>query len=386
MSRLPSIALLIEVSSAHARGLIRGISSYAQAKGPWRLRLIEPQRASEIRRWLADWDGSGVIARVESDAIAEALVARRVPVVNVAGASVLTQWPRVDTDNDAVCRLAASHLIERGYRHFAFCGMPRYEWSGWREDFFAAELARQGMTCDALELESLTAETSLAPKDKRLLRRWVANLPRPVGIMACNDHCGRLVLEACDDAELSVPDQVGVMGVDNDGLICELCLPPLSSIEVNCERIGYVAAETLDQMLHGAAPIAGERLIKPTMLVSRRSTDAGAVRDPTIGEAIRFIRTYACDEIDVRQVAQHVGVSRRYLEQEFRRMVGRSMHTEILRVRLETAQRLLGETDWKLQTIAQRSGFKQAAHLSGVFQRKFGMRPGQYRRRIQDSD
>jgi LacI family transcriptional regulator len=350
------------------------------------MHLMEPLRVAEIRRWLADWDGNGVIARVKTDAIAQVLLERGLPVVNVTGACANSKWPTVDTDNEAVCKLAAAHLIERGYRHFAYCGMANYEWSGWRRDFFAAELARQNAACSVLELPSLTAETGISQKDERLLNRWVAELPQPVGILACNDHCGQFVLQACGEADLSVPDQVGVMGVDNDGLICELCLPPLSSVEVNCERIGYIAAETLDLLMHGER--AGERLrlIKPTSIANRRSTDSGAVRDPTISEAIRFIRTYACEDIGIPQIAHHVGVSRRYLELQFRRTVGRSIHSEITRIRLETAQRFLGETDWKLQTIAERSGFKQAAHMSGVFQKTFGLRPGQYRRNVQNRD
>jgi LacI family transcriptional regulator len=172
--------------------------------------------------------------------------------------------------------------------------------------------------------------------------------------------------------------------VDNDDLVCQLCSPPLSSIEANCERIGYFAAETLGRVLRGGRPDLRETLIKPTTLVSRRSTDATAVREPIVAEALRFIRAYACKDLGALEVARHTNVSRRFLEQQFRKIVGRTIHTEIQRVRLETAQRLLGETDWKLQTVAERSGFKQAAHMSAVFHDKLRLRPGQYRRRVQN--
>ena len=386
MSRLPEIVLLIEVSSNYSRALIRGISSYSQANGPWSMHLMEPLRVAEIRRWLADWDGNGVIARVKTDAIAQVLLERGLPVVNVTGACANSKWPTVDTDNEAVCKLAAAHLIERGYRHFAYCGMANYEWSGWRRTFC------RGTRSAKCRVQR--ARTSVAyrrnghfPKGRAIAESLGGRAsPASRHSLACNDHCGQFVLQACGEADLSVPDQVGVMGVDNDGLICELCLPPLSSVEVNCERIGYIAAETLDLLMHGER--AGERLrlIKPTSIANRRSTDSGAVRDPTISEAIRFIRTYACEDIGIPQIAHHVGVSRRYLELQFRRTVGRSIHSEITRIRLETAQRFLGETDWKLQTIAERSGFKQAAHMSGVFQKTFGLRPGQYRRNVQNRD
>jgi LacI family transcriptional regulator len=378
------VALVIELSSIHARGLIRGISAYAQQQDAWRLHLIQQLHAGEIRRWLDSSPCEGLIARVETPSIAQVLAERNIPVVNVAGTTTMARWPRVDTDNQAVCSLAARHLIDRGYLSFAFCGMPHYEWSSWRKDLFASELARHGFACQQLDLPSLTPETQLSRKDQRTLDEWLNVLPKPVGILAANDHCGRIVLDACERVGRAVPDEIGVIGVDNDDLICELCRPPLSSIEANCERIGYVAAQTLDRMLDGQPPNCPESLIKPTTVVSRRSTDSTAVREPIVSEALRFIRAYACQEIGSLDVARHVKVSRRYLEQQFRHIVGRSIHTEILRQRLETAQRLLGETDWKLQTIADRSGFKQAAHMSAVFHATLGLRPGQYRRRIQN--
>jgi LacI family transcriptional regulator len=345
---------------------------------------LEQLRPGDIRRWLDRWPCDGLIARVETQAIAAVLSERRLPVVNVAGATTTAAWPRVDTDNQAVCSLAAGHLLERGYRYFGFCGMPHYEWSGWRRDFFAAELGRHGFACESLELPSLTPGTRLGQRDRGALAQWLARLPKPLGIMAANDYCGRLVLEACADGGFAVPDEVGVIGVDNDDLVCQLCSPPLSSIEANCERIGYVAAETLGHALRGGRPDLQEILIKPATLISRRSTDATAVREPIVAEALRFIRAYACKDVGALEVARYVNVSRRFLEQQFRSIVGRTIHTEIQRVRLETAQRLLGETDWKLQTVAERSGFKQAAHMSAVFHDKLRLRPGQYRRRVQN--
>lgn len=380
---VPRIALLIEVTNAHARGLIRGVSVYAQSRGPWKLQLVEQLRISDVRRWLATWQGDGVIARVQTPEIAEALASRKLPVVNVTGTTPIAGWPRVDTDNQAVCQLAVAHLVDCGYSHLAYCGMPQYEWSGWRQELFLQEVARHGQQVDLFDLPSLTADATPSLSDRRKLEEWVGRLPKPAGILAANDHCGRILLEACDAIGLAVPNQIGVIGVDNDELVCELCQPPLSSIEANCERIGYVAAETLDQMLQEHEILAQEMLIKPTILVTRRSTDLAAVREPIVGEALRFIRAYGCEEIGVIEVAAHVGVSRRYLEQSFRRTIGRSIHTEILRVRLEKAQRLLAETDLKLQTIAERCGFKRAAYLSAVFQDKLGLRPGDYRRRIQ---
>lgn len=389
--RFLNVGLLIEVSSAHGRGLIRGISEYSQERGPWRLHLVEQVRAADLRRWLDTCPCDGLIARVETPQIAAVLAERKLPVVNVAGTSTPAPCWHVDTDNQAVCALAVGHLVDRGYAELAFCGMTQCEWSRWRKDFFIAELAKQGLTCSELDLPSLTADTRLTLKERRTLLRWLNGLPKPVGILAANDHCGRVLLEACDEAQLAVPGEIGVLGVDNDEMVCQLCWPPLSSIETNSERIGYVAAEALGRLLGSSdspsssdvETVLPERLVKPVILISRRSTDAAAVREPIVAEALRFIREHACEEVYALDVAKHVSVSRRYLEQRFRQVIRRSIHMEVQRVRLETAQRLLAETDWKLQTIAERSGFKQAAHMSAVFFDKLRLRPGQYRQQIQ---
>jgi LacI family transcriptional regulator len=384
VSHAPNIAVLVELSNSHARGLIRGVSRYAQTHGPWKLHLLERLRPKDIQRSLKTWQCDGLIAKVKTPAIAEQLGKSGIPVVNVSGMTTIGRWLRVDTDDSAVCWLATSHLLDRGYRLFGFCGMPKYEWSRRRGALHAAELARRGMICHTIELPSLTFETSLSQKDRRRLIQWIATIPKPAGILACGDYCGRVVLEVCAEAEVAVPDMVGVIGVDNDEAICELCNPPLSSIESNCDQIGYVAAETLAQLLRGIRPESWESLIKPTKLVCRRSTDASAVGEPVVAEAIRFIRAYASGDLGVVEIARHVKVSRRYLELQFRGILGRSIFSEILRVRLETAQRLLGDTDWKLDIIAERSGFKHASRMSVVFLKKLGFRPGQYRRKMQN--
>jgi len=386
VSHATDIAVLVELSSGHARGLIRGISRYAQTHGPWNLHLLEHLRPRDIQRCLKTWQYHGLIAKVKTPAIAEQLCKADIPVVNVSGTTTVGRWRRVDTDDSAVCWMAVSHLLDRGYRSFGFCGMPRYEWSRRRGTLHAAELVRREMICHSIELPSLTFETPLSQKDRSRLVQWIAGIPKPAGILACGDYCGRVVLEVCAEAKVAVPDAVGVIGIDNDEAICELCNPPLSSIESNSDQIGYVAAETLAHLLGGTPPESWEILIKPTKLVGRRSTDAAAVGDPVVAEAIRFIRAYASGDLAVVEIARHVRVSRRYLEQQFRGVLGRSIFSEILRVRLETAQRLLSDTDWKLDVIAERAGFKHASRMSAAFVKKLGFRPGQYRRKMQNRD
>ena len=381
----PHVGLLFEVTSSYTRGLIRGVSRYAQTHGPWKLHLLEFLRPSDIRRSLDEWHCDGIIARIKSPAIATTLSRQPVPIINVSGLSTLADWPWFGTDEPAACRLAVDHLLDRGYGCVAFCGMPRYEWSPRVERLFAAEAARRGVACRRIDIPSLGMETTPSHKDRQMLARWVAELPKPVGIMACCDYCGRYVLEACDAAQVAVPDEAGVIGIDNNEEFCGLCFPPMSSIEPNAVLTGHLADAALASLLAGADPPPRTTFVVPTGVVARRSTDAQSAIEPVVAEALRFIRGYASGRLEVPDIARHVKVSRRHLEQLFRKTLGRSILTEIHRVRLETAQRLLGETDWKLERVAARAGFTHASSMSAMFQARLGMRPGEYRRRIQGS-
>ena len=379
----PHVGLFFELTSSYTRGLIRGVSKFAQTHGPWRLHLLEILRPADIRRSLDAWHCDGIIARVKTQAIADAIAGCGVPVVNASGSTRIAGWPWFGTDDAAVVWLAVDHLLAHGYATLAFCGMPNYEWSGRMADLFAAEAARHGVSCHRIDLPSLTMETPPSRADRSRLIRWIAELPKPTGIMATCDYCGRFVLEACNDAGLTVPDDVGVIGIDNNEEFCGLCLPPMSSIEPNASLTGFLAAEELARLLNGEARKSRPTLVKPIGVVARPSTDADATGEPVVAEAVRFIRGYGAGPIGVPDVARHVNVSRRHLELEFRRILSRSVLAEIQRVRLERAQRLLGETDWKMETVATRAGFRRAASMTAVFLKKLGMRPGEYRRKIQ---
>jgi LacI family transcriptional regulator len=382
-SHPPHVGLFFELTSSYNRGLIRGVSRFAQHNGPWRLHLLEILRPADIRRWLDARHCDGIIARVKTQTIAAAIAGCGVPVVNVSGSARIAGWPWFGTDDAAVCWLAVDHLVAHGYTTLAFCGMPKYEWSVRLAGLFAAEAVRHDVTCRRIDLPSLTLDNAPTRADRLRLTRWIAALPKPVGIMATCDYCGRFVLEACTDAGVVVPDEAGVIGIDNNEEFCGLCSPPMSSIEPNAALTGHLAAEELARLLAGEAPRSLRTFVKPIGVVGRRSTDADATGDPVVAEAVRFIRGYGVGSIGVPDVARHVNVSRRHLELEFRRMLGRSVLAEIQRVRLERAQRLLGETDWKMETVAARAGFRRAASMTALFVKKLGIRPGEYRRNIQ---
>jgi LacI family transcriptional regulator len=211
---------------------------------------------------------------------------------------------------------------------------------------------------------------------------WLQTLPRPVGLMACNDTRGQQVLNACREVGIAVPDAVAVVGVDNDELVCELCDPPLSSVVPNTRQIGYEAAALLDRLLRGEKPPRQLVWIPPLGIVTRRSTDILAIEDRDIAAAVRFIRDNACNGITVAEVVRRLPLSHATLERQFHRYIGRTPKAEIIRVQLERVKQLLAETNLSLKEIASQTGFTHTEYLSALFKSKTGQTPGQCRKSV----
>jgi LacI family transcriptional regulator len=374
--RRRKVALLIETSNAYARGLVQGVVHYVREHGAWSFQMMEQGRGDDPPAWLQHWDGDGIIARIETPRIARAVVKTGLPTVDLSAARLVTSLPWVETDDAEIARLAAEHLLERGFKHFGYCGDARFNWSVWRGDFFADRLRRAGH--DFHSYRSDPAETDLEMENRRLTE-WLRGLPKPVGIMACYDRRGQQVLDACRNAGLAVPDEVAVVGVDNDELLCELAAPPLSSVIPNTHRTGYEAAALLDRMMTGKKVAAKPHLISPLGVAARQSTDVLAIDDREIVRAVRYIREHACEGINVSDLLRAVALSRRVLEQRFQRLLGRTPHEEIMHVRLSRVQRLLAETDLPLYLIAERAGFEHVEYLSVAFKRELGKTPRQFR-------
>ncbi|HUS36716.1 MAG TPA: DNA-binding transcriptional regulator [Verrucomicrobiae bacterium] len=367
-----NVAVLVEMSSSHGRGLIRGVAQYAQRQTNWTLHLEEsgPLRASP--GWLKTWSGAGIIARIETPAIARAVLGKRIPVINVSGRTSPPGVPHVDMDNRAACDLIVEYFSQRGYRNFAFCGNPKFEWSSWRHDLFTRRLGKDRIFAHSFQLYDHHRNASA-------LIAWLNSLPKPVALFACNDLCGRYVLEACEQARLAVPDQISVLGIDDDDILCTLCRPQLSSVVPDTEGIGYLAAKTLHSLMRGEKIPEQPPLVPPLTVRTRESTDSAASSDWHVSQALRFIHGHATRDICVNDIVAQVHTSRRFLEKQFTQITGRSLHDEILRVRFETSQRLLTTTTLPLKEVAARSGFRRADYLSSIFRNKLNLTPSQYR-------
>lgn len=378
MPAMRKVALLVETSNAYARGLLQGIVSFRRERGSWSIYLAEHGRGDRPPAWLRGWKGDGIIARVETPTIANALQSVKVPVVDVSAARLIPALPWFETDDAAFAHLAADHLCGRGFIQFAFCGDPRFNWSNWRCEHFERAVRVAGFACAIYRPSRRFSVDDTAQVED--IAAWLRKLPKPVGVMACYDLRGLQVLDACRRIGLAVPEEVAVIGVDNDELLCELSHPPLSSVIPNTHRTGYEAAALLDRLMDGDKIERGvTHLIPPLGIATRQSTEVLAIADRNVARALNFIRQYACEGIKVDDVLKAVPHSRRMLENRFMKFIGRTPHEEIIRVRLDRVKILLADTDLTLAEIARRTGFNHVEYLTVVFRNKVGLPPSKFR-------
>jgi LacI family transcriptional regulator, galactose operon repressor len=377
----PRVALIVETSLASGRDILRGIARYLRVHGPWSI-YHEPRALEEsVPPWLTQWRGDGIIARIQNQPIADAVVSTGLPVVDVLGLVPGQRVPLVHVDDRAIARLGAEHLLERGFRHFGFCAVEGANWSDTRQEAFDVTVREAGFDCSVCRLPPDTRGLANWETQQNLLTDWVRSLPRPVGVMVCNDPRGQLVLEAARRAGAAVPEQVAVIGVDNDEPLCEISYPPLSSVKPDHRRVGYEGAALLDRMLHGETDPDAPVYVPPAGLVTRLSTDVLAIDDPHVATAVRFIREHACDGIGIDDLIAHAPLSRSTLQRRFRKALGRTIHDEILRVRLRRVEELLVDTDLSLESVADKAGFAHRQYLGEVFKARTGYTLAQYRDR-----
>lgn len=373
-----SVALLIETSNEYARGLLRGILRYQQEHERWSIDLDEQQRGANPPRWLKRYHGDGIIARIETDAIAKAVKAAALPVVDVSAARMIRGIPWVETDDEAIAKMAVDHFESRGLKQLAFCCEVEFNWAKWRRDSFVAEAQKRGLNIQTFDVGG-DAEGTTWSRERRRLSQWLTKLPEPCGLMASYDSLARRVLEVCDEIERKVPESIAVMGVDNDPLLCQFARPPLTSVMPDAEGAGYAAAEILDRMMHGQEVEETRTLLPPLGLATRRSTDVLAVDDIEVAAAARYILAHACDGIRVDDVVRRSELTRRVLENRFKQFTGQTPHELITATRLTRAEQLLRETKLNLSQIAQRVGLEHAEYLSVLFRKHRGITPGAYR-------
>ena len=378
-----NVAVIVETSNSYARGVLRGIHEYARSRHGWALYLTEHGRHEFDKSFACNWNFDGVIARIETDQMARVITDMNVPTVDVSAARLIQGIPWVETDDDAITRLALDHLRDCGLQNFAFFGDPFYNWSIWRQESFKRILGRP----DIIQSRIFNLPARKEPRvrwwmQREAIRDWLQSLPKPVGIIACYDACGQQLLEICRHFDLKVPEDIAVIGVDNDELLCELATPSMSSVIPNSLRAGAYAAEILSRMMSGEKLTARKYSIDPLGVRKRVSTDVLTVSDPHIAKAIAFIRQKAHEHIRVEDVLATVPLSRRVLETRFRRALNRTPHQEILRVRTNAVRELLLETNMSLSEISEALGIEHPEYLSVFFKKETGLTPREYRDQV----
>jgi LacI family transcriptional regulator len=386
-SKTHRIALLFNANKIFDREVITGIADYlSSTRTQWDLFLEEDFRLR--LSGIEEWQGDGIIADFDDPTVAETIEASRIPLVAVGGsyedpADYPVGVPYVATDNFKLIKLAYDHLVEAGLRNFALFSLPEARENRWaqeREKAFAALMRRDQMEPAVFRGQSTRAQTWDEAVPEQIA--WLQSLPKPVGIVAVTDARARQLLQACTLAGIAVPEQVALIGIDNDPLARSLTRIPMSSVIQGAQEMGRTAAHLLDQMLHGVR-LAGTRILMPPAGINVLASSKHAPgKHPHVMRARHFIRQYACQGIRTEQVADYVGISRSSLESYFRNEVGYSVHDEILRFRLDTATNMLKQGDCNLTEVALKCGFTSSQYMHSVFKRELGCSPRGYQERI----
>jgi len=377
MHNLKRVILLIETSREFGRELLRGIARYSRLNGPWSFYREPGDLKSAIPR-LTNWNADGIIMR--NTLISHELLKLKLPtILALHETNRPPHLPAILTDASAIACLAAEHLLNRGLNHFAFCGFDKLLWSNERKLYFNQILNDAGYN---VHIYKKPAERKYNSWDNEqyYMTEWLKQLPKPIGILACNDDRAQHVLEGCKSAGLHVPEEVAVLGVDNDSIICSISDPPLSSIALNVEPAGYGAADLLNRLMNGEPMQGQEIIVTATHVVKRQSTDVLSINDSNIVNAIRFIKQNAKNKISVNDVVAQTYISRRSLEEKFKKNLYRTINEEIKRVRVEQITQVLIESSLSISEITSLFNFTGAEHISRYFKKEKGLGLREFRK------
>ena len=365
------VVLLLETSRAFGRQLIIGIARYSRLNGPWSF-YKEPIDLKSSIPHLTNWKPDGIIMR--DSLVTKELLKLKIPtILAIHDSRYPKDLPVIKTDSYSIAEMASKHLLEKGLKNFAFCGFDEYDWSKERGSWFTKFNSEAGYQ----------TRTYLPPRrikkddwenEQQHVSEWIKTLPKPVGIFACNDDRGQHILEVCKVINLKVPEDVAVIGVDNDPMICDIGDPPLTSIALNVEAAGFEAAKLLDHLINKKKTAGRQIMVTPSHIVQRQSSEILAVDDAEVAAAISYIRKNVKNKIRVNDVVRITSVGRRTLENKFRKIIHRSIHKEIQQVRVESISKLLIETNMPISQITSLFEFTDIEHISRYF--KKGKRVG----------
>lgn len=378
MSSDRSIVVLVETYDSWGRNVVESISRFAQL-ARWSL-VISPRDNDGRLHLPPQWNGDGVIAMLRDAAMVDHLLDAQVPVVDVdAIMQHVGGVGRVITNDNLRVSMAVEHFRAMNFRHFATYAPRVNRYPDWRSQLFREVVEEAGFEC--FDFHDACGENFGWFADSKEVASWIRQHPTPLAVFSPDPVPARQLAEICQWEEIRVPDEVGILAGDTDDLLCSIAFPPISSIELDCYRIGQEACRLLAEMIEGKEPPDEPIRIAPLRVIPRHSTEILAVSDQEVAEVLRFIRSRACEPIRVTDILEVFPISRRRLEQKFRSLLGRSIAEEIRRVRLEQARQLLVETPLSTSSIATKCGFSSGVELAHAFRKYHGIRPSDLRKR-----
>lgn len=385
MSAPLQIGLFVDASRAYGRGIFEGVAAFVENREDWVILTHARPEVNALPAWIKKSRLDAIIAYIPNRTLHRSIQELGIPAVDVHGRYRSPSIPLIESSAASIVRLGVEFFGYAGFEHLAYCGFPGVFFSDQREEAFRAQLAQlrrkahiftspvaEELGEDLYEFEKSNVDDSLA--------EWLQSLPKPVAVLACNDIRGGQVINACRQAGIKVPEEVAVMGVDNDELIWRLCRPTLSSIEPDVKRIGFLAAQMIDDQLQGK-PVLEVQQVQPRGLLQRASTDAVIAEHPVVVAAARLLRDSKHSDASVERISKLMGVSRSTLDKFFLKDLGRSVASEIGRIRLQRAQDLLRHTEMPLSEVARRCGFASDTYFCRFFKRVTGETPNSFRKK-----
>jgi len=378
------VILLVEKSRAVGRRILDGVVRYARTHDQWEF-YQQPQfyrqPTTSKSNWLKNIKADGVIAYILDTDTFNKTINYSIPAVIFGIKEPILHPYTTDADNAAVGEMAAQYFLDKGFTNFAFCGFSDMYWSVERFNAFARHINIAGFIVREHQRPAAKFLRSSKPGRKKTIN-WLKALPKPTALLACNDDCAVDVVEACKSANIDIPDEIAILGVDNDELACELQTPSISSIFMDFKTAGYKAAELLDKMMAGKKIKKTAITISPLYVVTRRSTDILAIDEPIVARAVAFIHKNTGNILQVSDIVSEVGISRRALELRFKKTLGRTVQQEIRRIRVNKAARMLLETNLSISNIALKLGYSDTSNISRYFKREKGLEPSVYRKQF----
>ncbi len=385
MEKNLKILLLTDFSEEYGRALLRGITRYSQINGPWSFCKMPPFVREKfgiqgILDFACKWGAQGIVAQLNQTGEIKKLIDSGFCVVAQDYKERFKAIPNITGEYEKNGVMAAEYFLSKGYKNFAFYGFKDYVWSHERSLGYIKRLKQQGY--DVYQYDNtVQGKYKLWYYRDSPLSEWLLKLPKPLALFACDDNQASHICEACNIAGIRVPEDVAILGVDNDQMVCELSNPPTSSIALDTENAGYKVAELLEAMILKKTDSFNDIVVEATGIITRQSTDIFAISDGEVLKALQFIKKNIADKIQVEDVVGNGALSRRALEKRFKEIVGRSIYQEILFRKMERAANLIINTRKSVLDIAFQCGFDDSKNLSRMFQRTYNISPLQYRKK-----